>query len=115
MERAGGEKENIKKHCLAKARDQRVAGGYRQEPEECLWKQRFPMGVSFWGRLSGGGNPPLPVSYITDEDFWGVGKAFQEGDSVSKGMEVRYREMSGQKFLGLKGKLRSRACLWRCM
>lgn len=39
-----------------------------------------------------------------------MGKAFQEGDSVSKGMEVRYREMSGQKFLGLKGKLRSRAC-----
>lgn len=37
-----------------------------------------------------------------------MGKAFQEADSVSKCMQVRYGEMSGQEFLGLKGKLRSR-------
>lgn len=37
-----------------------------------------------------------------------MGRAFQNADSVSKCMQVRYGEMSGQEFLGLNGKLRSR-------
>lgn len=63
-----------------------------QEGRTSLREQRFPMGVSFWeGFLE-----EVTPSCVTDEDFWGTGKTFQEADSVSKGMEVRSSEVSGQ-------------------
>lgn len=42
---------------------------------------------AFWKRCSS--------SCVTDEDFWGMGKVFQEADSVSRAMEARCSKVSG--------------------